>query len=352
MFVDSYSPDTKLPLRVWLLATAAACVIASLIIDLTLFDRTFLYESPPDWEVSGLIRLTLSLIAGIAFAYAVMPAEAPGYGARRNLGMQPIAFWAICLFTYGVHIWAATVLIVAPAALTAAVTELGSIALLQEGAIALAAALLLLTAITGDGLRSRRVFGLPARLLTLGMTLAVLILLLEETSYGQHYFGWEAPPAFEGNLQQETNLHNFYTIRFEMIYYGGAFAAFIAMPLLLPNLPGLLRDQLARFVPPGGFALLAMPLVGGMYASWNIMPQQVMFIAGIAVMVLFLSRSHANRLPVLAGLGIIAATQVLYLAQGINQVENYEVAEIREASICLALLGYAVWFWQRNRTAD
>jgi hypothetical protein len=41
------------------------------------------------------------------------------------------------------------------------------------------------------------------------VSLVSLFMLLEETSYGQHYFGFESPDVFqEHNKQQETNLHN------------------------------------------------------------------------------------------------------------------------------------------------
>ncbi len=39
--------------------------------------------------------------------------------------------------------------------------------------------------------------------------LACLFLLGEETSYGQHFLGWQSPEYFqEHNLQEETNIHN------------------------------------------------------------------------------------------------------------------------------------------------
>ena len=41
------------------------------------------------------------------------------------------------------------------------------------------------------------------------ITLFCLFFMLEEISYGQRMFGWEAKGVFEYNYQQETNLHNF-----------------------------------------------------------------------------------------------------------------------------------------------
>lgn len=349
MFIDTYTHPDRLQQRLALLALAAAAIVASLFVDMALFDRTFLNEGDPDWQVSGAIRIALSLIGGMAIVFAVIPDTLPEPRLFRINGPAGWALSIIALISYGVHIWTVYALAQAPEALRGAVTELGPIALLQEAAIAAALVFLLATVATGDALRSVKILGIPGRLLAVGMVLAVLVLLLEETSYGQHYFGWGTPAQFEGNTQQETNLHNFYTIRFEMIYYGVAFAAFILAPLLLQILPSQIRGKLDHFIPPADFVLLAMPLVAGMYASWNIMPQQMMFFAGIMIFAILLLRWRLVRSPALVGLVIIIAVQVLYLILGNNQSSGYEVAEIRENSICFALLGYSVWFWHRNR---
>jgi hypothetical protein len=44
-------------------------------------------------------------------------------------------------------------------------------------------------------------------------SLCFLLFALEEISYGQHFFNWEAPKFFANNIQNETNLHNFYILR-------------------------------------------------------------------------------------------------------------------------------------------
>lgn len=343
MFSNSYGNPDKLHYRLALLGLAAAAIACSLFVDLVFFDRTFLNEDAPDWQLSGAIRIMLSLIAAVAMVLAVIPDDLPERGSTR---------WSlaiIALISYGVHIWTVYALLYAPETLRGAVAELGSIALLQEAAIALSLVLLLSAVVTGGALRKIKVVGIPGRLLAAGMALAVLLLLLEEISYGQHYFGWSTPTQFEGNTQQETNLHNFYTIRFEMIYYGVAFLAFVLAPLLYFVLPNRLRGNLDHFIPPADFVFLAMPLVAGMYASWNIMPQQMMFLAGIMIYAILLLRWRLARSPVMLGLPLIILVQVLYLVFGINQASGYEVAEIRENSICLALLGYAVWFRHKNR---
>ena len=349
MFLDTYSNPYKLHYRLALLGLAVAAIASSLFVDIALFDRTFLSEGKPDWQLSGAIRIMFSLIGSIAIVFAVIPDALPEPRLFRGSGSAGWIFGIIALISYGVHLWTVYALSLAPEALRGAVAELGSIALLQEAAIALSLLFLISAVVKAGALREVKVLGIPGRLLAMGMALAVLLLLLEETSYGQHYFGWGTPAQFDGNTQQETNLHNFYTIRFEMIYYGVAFCAFILAPLLFHVLPGNLRGKLDHFIPPADFVFLAMPLVAGMYASWNIMPQQMMFLAGIMIYASLLVRWRLARSPVMLGLIFIIAAQGLYLILGINQASGYEVAEIRENSICFALLAYSVWFLHRNR---
>lgn len=87
----------------------------------------------------------------------------------------------------------------------------------------------------------------------LGMAFAVfsaivcIYIALEEASYGQHMFGWEADGVFlEVNKQQETNLHNissWFNEKPRVVLE----LAIILGGLLLPIFPGLLM----RFVPAG-----------------------------------------------------------------------------------------------------
>lgn len=41
---------------------------------------------------------------------------------------------------------------------------------------------------------------------------------MEEISWGQRIFGWETPQTFQGNVQNETNLHNYFN-QYYLLYY-------------------------------------------------------------------------------------------------------------------------------------
>lgn len=73
----------------------------------------------------------------------------------------------------------------------------------------------------------------PVRWLSLFYLFTALVFFvyaMEEISWGQRVFGWGTPSAFEGNLQNETNLHNYigYPFPFLYIYIGLA-----VVPLLV-----------------------------------------------------------------------------------------------------------------------
>ena len=56
----------------------------------------------------------------------------------------------------------------------------------------------------------------------LAVALAILFIALEEISWGQRIFGWEASGPFASNYQHETNLHNFFNPYMPIFYWGFA----------------------------------------------------------------------------------------------------------------------------------
>ncbi|UCD40876.1 MAG: hypothetical protein JSV69_09785 [Chloroflexota bacterium] len=50
------------------------------------------------------------------------------------------------------------------------------------------------------------------------LMLAFLLNAMEEISWGQRIFGWETPQTFEGNIQNETNLHNYFN-QYYLLFY-------------------------------------------------------------------------------------------------------------------------------------
>jgi hypothetical protein len=121
-------------------------------------------------------------------------------------------------------------------------------------AICLIAAGLLLLAAAARLARAGLALGIVAAACFAIVGAASIFLGLEEISYGQRIFGWETPPAIrEGNLQAETNIHNYWThdVQAAVIWSMGILvAAGAACSALLRR---FWKHPLAAFLPDQAF---------------------------------------------------------------------------------------------------
>lgn len=111
-----------------------------------------------------------------------------------------------------IWLWGPAVIFVAPSILKAISPSIYRLTERETGIIENLTVLVLVLAI-GYGVRSFRARSkLPVRRLGVWIalvSLAALVFLGEEISWGQHYFHWETPELWSGvNYQNETNLHN------------------------------------------------------------------------------------------------------------------------------------------------
>lgn len=116
-------------------------------------------------------------------------------------------------------------------------SELFAVVFLEDGIMENLSAALYLAAVLFSVLAAFRVRGsaLPAWrlpfLIYLVLAAGLFFIGMEEISWGQRIIGWETPPVFaEGNVQNETNLHNFFNDYFPVIY---PLIALIVVPILL-----------------------------------------------------------------------------------------------------------------------
>ncbi len=132
--------------------------------------------------------------------------------------------------------------------------ELGPVELVTEGVLIVALGLSILTARA----MFRAASDAPryAKWWHLGVAFAVMAALLEETSYGQHHFGFEPPAYFqEHSKQQELNFHNLWrdkpssTLR--SIANGGLPIFAVVLPLVMLRQPGAFaRGHWSRYLLP------------------------------------------------------------------------------------------------------
>lgn len=330
---------------------AAATAAAAFYYGQALYGYQLLEKYPPDFSAVGWAKSGASLLAAFLIYLAVRPmhgqtrallADLPSSAA---LGWAPTASAALLTF-------AAAGLVFFPKDFYPLVTD-GAIGqtigeLLLLGAIVFA----VLGALRSRHVAAARIGPLPGPTAFVAMAVTTILILGEEMSWGQHMFGWSTPEQFAGNVQNETNIHNFYTYRFETAYYLSAFVLFVVLPFAWPHRPGSLLATVGFYAPPAGFLLVAAPVFGPFYEYWNVVPMQIAFALGVLILLgTALDRERGTRgLRLMAAIWAVAmvAVQALALRFGANLSEGHELSEVRELTISLLMFLYLLWLWRKT----
>lgn len=312
--------------------------------------RSMLEDYAVDWSVLGIIRVC-GTTAAAAILFLVLdpsvseerPVDLSGREGR-FIGLLAI----LSVLTLAASAAAVTWF---PGPLYDAVDERKSIAVLTEVAFVIALYWLGATAWKARIFGKIAFLGLHPSLIVIGMIIAVFLILMEEMSWGQHWIGWSAGAFFEGNIQDETNLHNFATNKFEAVYYTTAVAVFVVLPHVWPRHPDRLLGSLEFLVPPRAYALAGLPVAGLMYHEWNVVPYQIWFFLGlfIALSAYGALKRQASRQagPALVLALVLIGAQAVFLINGSALIHGYEVSEIRELVIAMLVAGYACLLHRR-----
>ena len=99
---------------------------------------------------------------------------------------------------------------------------------------------------------------------------------------------------------------------------------------------------LSIFVPPPAFAIIALPLCAFSYQTWNYVPFQLCFFMGLWVAYdMFLREAdHEQRRPIAIMAVALALSQAIFLRFSYALALGYELTEIREFAITLAITAY------------
>jgi hypothetical protein len=195
---------------------------------------------------------------------------------------------------------------------------------------------------------ARRRDGPIAMLVAAGLCLVLAVIGLEEISWGQRLFGFATPETLaEINWQQEFNFHNVQTDLFETLYYAGAAAFLILLPLLRDLLPGpAAAHPLMAFAPRRGVALLSLPLLWFDYGHWNLYAVQLGAMLALFATIAW-SRAAGRRgdrgeaaLFAFAAVALVVG-KLLYLVWGPTMVDLPDATEYKEFFIALGFAGYA-----------
>jgi hypothetical protein len=181
-------------------------------------------------------------------------------------------------------------------------------------------------------------------LIALGFALGFFVIGMEEISWFQRYIGFETPDSFSGNIQGETNLHNFATSESENIYYFSSFIFLILIPFLVHHSASLEYDRLLIFVPSPFVAYAGTLFISYNYDMWNILFSQISYFITLFIIVY----SSFNRMKNKGGASVEVALlatlifiQVTFLAFGNYFVRLHDVTEYKELLLPLAFMIYA-----------
>lgn len=330
----------SLPARFGILTAAATILVGLVAYDAMVNNRDLLAKDRVDWTFFGLVRPFTAFVAACLLMLGLKPS------ARRPLGKPAPLLLGAAWIAAGVLMAATATVVIRPGLLNETVREGQFLSILTE--VVFAIGLAGLAVATWQSRHDRaKIVGIPVAVIPAAMFVVAFVILMEEMSWGQHWIGWTAGPMFEGNLQNETNLHNFATYRFEAVYYSAAFLLFVLLPVAWPaGVPAWLQP-VERFVPPRLLALTGLPLAGFLYEEWNVVPYQLWFFAGLLIaMRLAADLRHgpgAWRMAALAMAILLPVSQLVFVFGGHRMADGYELSEIREFLIAVLIATYGWW---------
>ncbi len=169
---------------------------------------------------------------------------------------------------------------------------------------------------------------------------------MEEVSWFQRQLGFKTPDVlFEGNVQEEFNFHNFFTVGFEILYYFGTFAFFMALPFLRVIFAKWIEKTpyFDTFVPQPCVAVLGAMSCGYNYEMWNIFPVQICLIGAVVVLLFFLRfcQQLSERLLIGFTAVVLVASQWVFLISKTRYERIWEVTEYKELFITIGFVVYA-----------
>ncbi len=304
----------------------------------------FLQKLPPQWARWELARTSMLVVAGAAAMLALRPSAVQGRAMLDDF-LTPMGFGVVHLATVVIAVIAIAVMATNPYKLYDIVTEMSYTEGMSEAMIAVSVVVMAASAYRIWGKSEARVAGLSASAVLALMTLCLFALLMEETSFGQHWLGFSTPEGFEGNLQHETNLHNFATHKVELVFYSAAIVAFVVLPFAWPANPAVQFASLSWYVPPPAFAVLGAGTAAFMFGTFAIVPLQAAFFVMLALLVSTALRAQHRRISSAAWitLALLLLSQVVILNKGPGLKVGYEPDEIRELQIALMIFVYTLW---------
>lgn len=178
------------------------------------------------------------------------------------------------------------------------------------------------------------------------LSLVFFLIAMEEVSWFQRLLHLKTAKIFDGNQQDEMNLHNFATDFIENIYYMGAHLFFVVLPffyLLYPSLSD--KKYLRLFIARPFITVIGTVSCAYTFEMWNVSLMQISFFSGIIILLFFTvcSTSKHERFLIALTIILVMVTQGLFLMKGEETfLRLWEISEYKEFFIPLTSIIYSL----------
>jgi hypothetical protein len=318
---------------------SSICIVSIIALDKLYWGSSIFKEEWPNFSVYYIIRSVLIFISTIGLCWSLIGNRKPTLVISESYGISfELVSIIMVLFISVIILF---LFIFEPSTFNAISTE--------DNLIEWASAILLfgsciITALSffnsNHELKNSKTVRLSIGLLSF----AFFIMAMEEVSWFQRVMDIETPKLFEGNLQNEMNLHNYVTNLFENLYYFGAFVFLVVLPFIRFLFPSISNNNCLKiFVARPFIGIIGSISFAYNFDMWNIIFTQITFFGSLVILCAFavFSSRRNERYIILFTIVLITTSQILFLVNGINFERLWQITEYKEFFIPLALFVYS-----------
>lgn len=171
------------------------------------------------------------------------------------------------------------------------------------------------------------------------------IIAMEEISWFQRVFGFETPSAFNNNIQEEFNLHNFSTDITENIYYLGAFILLIVLPFFSLIKPSYFETPFFKLLIPRPFIIVIASIAFSYnFDMWNSVITQTTFFLTVLILfaLIYFSTKRIDKIIISFFAIVLVIQQIVFLNYPLHYYRGWEITEYKEFFIPLAFFIFSL----------
>lgn len=315
------------------------CIVSIIALDKLYYVDSIFKEGWPNFSVRHIIRSIIIFISVIALFWSLIGSRRPKLvlSEGNGLSLERVSILMVQLFS----VITLFLFMFQPSTFNALskednLIEWGSAILLFGSCFIITFSFLK----NNQALKNFKITRLSLVLLSFGF----FVMAMEEVSWFQRVVEIETPKLFEGNGQEEMNLHNFATDYIEIIYYFGAFVFLVVFPFIRSLFPSISNNNyLKAFVPRPFIGVIGSIACAYNFDMWNMIFMQITFFGSLVILCAFaiFSSVRNERYIILFTIVLIATSQLLFLVNGVNFDLIWAITEYKEFLISLVFFIYS-----------